>query len=456
MAIRKCVFCLLTAFVGIGCNNAGLCTDAPNPTAAAFAAEKLPAGYVRGDVVSYSYVPNRYWGKAEGYGILPYLFEYGLMAHKDGTALEKFHEENIRRIDLASQWSTAIMLYPRQPEYRDEIVNLMIRCFKHRQLIILSDYFKPDDEKPLRKTIAILEKLWANKDRKLTNPEGDQATGLQLINNILAVKLGDENLRGLGTSGLEEMNRIFKKTLKGRVMEGQRPFQHIKTWYNLIAYCVGAYAANEEDLKKGRHKLPSNADFIGVDVYHWYLFQFSPFDPDDPNIPRQRLLDHAINWQNVITRYYPEGLKVTLGDAWHPKNRNDTHAMLQALELAGADRAMLWFIGLSTHLEKSSYTTPIETMDAYYDAIKAGPWVGLCWWEFGGYKDNVGTLAYIDKKLKHYTPQHREGLDYTQAQLEDYRRRFIRSRMRMFRDVVYNQFGYLNGQRPKEVGAAKR
>jgi hypothetical protein len=26
------------------------------------------------------------------------------------------------------------------------------------------------------------------------------------------------------------------------------------------------------------------------------------------------------------------------------------------------------------------YTTPIETMDRYYDNCKAGPWVGLIWW----------------------------------------------------------------------------
>ena len=65
-----------------------------------------------------SYVPNRYWGIAEGVGILPYLFEYGLMVQKDGRPLEEFHEENVRRIDLAGHWSTAIMLYPRQPEYR--------------------------------------------------------------------------------------------------------------------------------------------------------------------------------------------------------------------------------------------------------------------------------------------------------------------------------------------------
>ncbi|MBN2475418.1 MAG: hypothetical protein JXB62_12475 [Pirellulales bacterium] len=108
----------------------------PNRTPEAFPIEQLPPGYVRGDVVSYSYVPNRYWGRAEAIGKLPYLFEYGLMKQVDGDRLETYHGENVRRIDMASQWSTAIMLSPRFPEYRDELINLMIRCFKQRQLIV--------------------------------------------------------------------------------------------------------------------------------------------------------------------------------------------------------------------------------------------------------------------------------------------------------------------------------
>lgn len=71
---------------------------------------ELPPGYVQGDVASYSYVPIRHWSPEQGIGVLPYLFEYNLMMHKDGTPLEYFHKENIRRIDIASQWSTAIML----------------------------------------------------------------------------------------------------------------------------------------------------------------------------------------------------------------------------------------------------------------------------------------------------------------------------------------------------------
>ena len=57
-------------------------------------AEELPPGYVRGDVVSYSYVPIRTWAPQEGLGILPYLFEYNLMEHRDGVPLETYHQEN--------------------------------------------------------------------------------------------------------------------------------------------------------------------------------------------------------------------------------------------------------------------------------------------------------------------------------------------------------------------------
>jgi len=126
---------LLVAVVTLG---AAACGDANEP--AAPPPEKLPAGFVRGDVVSYSYVPIRHWSPKEGIGILPYLFEYNLQEHRDGTPLESYHDQNIRRIDIASQWSTVIMLYPRHPEYRDEIINLMLRAFRRRQLIVLANY----------------------------------------------------------------------------------------------------------------------------------------------------------------------------------------------------------------------------------------------------------------------------------------------------------------------------
>jgi len=87
--------------------------------------EQLPPGFVRGDVVSYSYVPIRHWSPKEGIGILPYLFEYNLQEQKDGTPLEAFHDANIRRIDIASQWSTVIMLSAR----RDEYVRVKMKMF---------------------------------------------------------------------------------------------------------------------------------------------------------------------------------------------------------------------------------------------------------------------------------------------------------------------------------------
>ncbi len=423
-----------------------------SPTAHAFPVEKLPPGFVRGDVVSYSYVPNRLWGRAESIGILPYLFEYGLMTHKDGTSLEQFHEENIRRIDMASQWSTVIQLYPRHLEYRDEIINLMIRCFKHRQLIALSDYFGPDGSGSLKNLTAILDKLWENRETKLTSPEGDQATGRQLINNILLVKIGDEEFPALKTEGLAAMQCIFDEKIKNRRIDGQRPFAHIKSWYNEVHCGFKSFAIDQQDVDQGRSKLPANIDFFGVDVYHWWGFKSSPFDPDNPSVTPRQIKEHAIWWQNVITKYYGPDFRVTRGDPWIAEHRNDTHALMQAIDLAGADRAMMIFIGTSDYLKETSYTTPIEVMDAYYDSLKAGPWVGQSWWIFDDFKEDMGTLAYLDRKLIHYTPDNEKGSPYSSQQLDNYRRRFIESRMRMFNDVVYNQFGYLNGPAPESKG----
>lgn len=431
-----------------------LAAEKASPSASAFPVPKLPPGYVRGDVVSYSYVPNRYWGREEGYGILPYLWEYAPMLFSDKEPLETFHKENVRRIDLISQWSTVVELYARRPHFRDEVINLMIRAFKHRQLLILRDYIEPrrPDRIPLATTTAILDKLWENRDRPLTNPEGDQATGRQLINNILAIKLGDEGLHIFKTEGVEEMHRLFREKVQGRVIDGQRPFRHIKSWYNDMHYGAGTFAATEEDVAQKRPKWPANCEFVGVDAYHYYFLKNAPFDPDDPKVPRQRLVEEAIRWQNVITKYYGPFFRVSRGRGWMPEYQNDTHAMLQAMDLAGADRAMLFFIGLSSTIPGMCYRTPVETMDAYYDSLKAGPWVGLSWWVFDAGPKGGGTLDYLDKKLKHYTPEHPEGVDYSPAELERFREQFIASRMRMFRDVVYNQFGYLNGPAPDQKG----
>ncbi|MDH4239614.1 MAG: hypothetical protein OEW48_08635 [Phycisphaerae bacterium] len=424
-------------------------------------ANKLQQGFVYGDVVSYSYVPIRHWSPQQGIGILPYLFEYNLMEHKDGTPLETFHEENIRRIDIASQWSTAIMLYPRKPEYRDEIINLMLRCFKNRQLIILADYHNHSTETSYEKVRSILDKLWMNRDKSLTNPEGDSATGRRLINNILAVKLGDEGLCGLGTKGLEKVYSDFNKRVRYFKRDKQTPFAHIRGWYNLISYTgfdyKGCYAASRQDVEgHGRHALPTNTQAIGVDVYHYWIHRFSPFDPADLSIPREKVRAHTTEWHRLRTKYYPQGLDVRVCKnsndpaTWLPECWNDTHAMLATIELAGAKEAMMWFIGVSGQIDATgskdivTYTTPVETMELYYENLKEGPWVALSWWVFGNFKDMHGGLEYYDKKLLHYTPQNPEGIPYSDDMLDYWHNEYVNVKMRMFNDVVYSQFAHLN------------
>ncbi|MHC4733827.1 MAG: hypothetical protein ACYTDW_05120 [Planctomycetota bacterium] len=439
---------LLLAVISFGSLSALANPQIDKPPASS--ANKLTKGFVRGDVVSYSYVPIRHWSPRQGISILPYLFEYNLMEHKDGTSLESFHKENIRRIDIASRWSTAIMLYPRQPEYRDEIINLMLRCYKSRQLIILADYHNHSTETSYEKVRAILEKLWLNRDKSLTNPEGDTATGRRLINNILAIKLGDEGLCGLGTKGLEKVYSDFNKRIRYWKRDSQTPFTHIRGWYNLISYTGldyrGCYAASRQDVDKhGRHAIPANTQAIGVDVYHYWFHSFSPFDPADLSIPRQKVRAHTTEWHRLRTKYYPQGLNVRVcknanePTTWLPECWNDTHAMLAAIELAGAKEAMMWFIG-----------TPVETMELYYENLKAGPWVALSWWVFGNYKDMHGGLEYYDKSLLHYTPQSPEGIPYSDKMLDYWHNEYVKVKMRMFQDVVYNQFAHLNGPVPKK------
>ncbi len=428
---------------------------------------ELPFGFVRGDVVSYSYVPIRHWSPKEGIGILPYLFEYNLQAHKDGTKLESFHDENIRRIDIASEWSTAIMLYPRQPEYRDEIINLMLRCFKNRQLIIMADYHNGLTESAYLKVRDILDKLWQDRDKTLVNPEGDTATGLQLINNVLAVKLGDEGLCGLGTKGLEKVYADFNSRVRQWKRDEQTPFTHIRGWYNMISYTgfdyKGCYAASWQDIDEhGRHQLPSNTQAIGVDVYHYWFPKYSPFDPGSLIVPRRKVRAHTTEWHRLRTQYYPKGLNVGVCKnandpaTWLPECWNDTHALLAAIELAGAKEAMMWFIGNAGQIDATiskhiiTYTTPVETMEVYYKNLKAGPWVALSWWVFGQFKDTHGGLEYYDKTLIHYTPEHPQGVPYSDNMLEYWHTAYVNVKMKMFNDVVYKQFAHLNKpKRPK-------
>lgn len=359
---------------------------------------------MRGDVVSYSYVPNKRWTLEEGKGILPYLCEYGLMKHDDRVPLETFHDQNVRRIDMASQWSTMIMLYARRPEYRDELVRLMLRAYGKRQLLCLRDYWSPKDPEPYGNSAELLLHLWRHRDDELSNAEGDRATGRQLINNIAIIKLGDEGECGLGTEGLREIHEAFYDRIQRRELDGERPFAHIKAWYNMIGYWDGCYAATAEGAARGR---------VAVD-----------------------------HWHDVFTRYYPEGVRMRArepGDATGGvEKQNETHAMLGAIELAGAERAMMVFIGVSAQLceDVKSYSTPIETMDAYYDNLKAGPWIGLVWWRFNDDWGAEGAIGYVDQTLRHRTPDNPDGEPYPPATRDALRDAFIASRMRMFHDVV--------------------
>ncbi len=413
----------------------------------------LPPGYVRGDVVSYSYVPNRYWSRSEAMGVLPYLCEYSIQKHNDAIALETFHKENIRRIDMVSRWSTAIMLYPRKLHYRDEIINLMVRCFKNRQLIILRVYWSPRGDKeftPFEQAIDLLDTLWSKRNEPIYTPEGDCATGRQLINNILLIKLGDEGLGAFGTEGLELVHRTFYEKVRNRTLDGEQPFKHIKAWYNMIGYWNGCYAASQTDLTKyKRRKIPSNAEFIGTDVYHYWGLDWAPFDPYGPDVDRSKVQEVVDHWHSYFTKYYPEGLEM-VADKEHPSptSQNETHAMMGAIDLAKADRAMMFFIGGSSQIESYTYTTPIETMDLLYDNLKAGPWVGLSWWLFDDFSDMGGTIHYVDQDLMHYTKQNPKGEPYRPDQAKALRAEFLASRIRMFEDTVYNQFGHLN-PRPK-------
>lgn len=437
--------------------------------ASAAAAQTLPPGHVQGDVVSYSYVPIRTWRPVEGLGVLPYLFEYNLQACDSRQPLESFHVENVRRIDLASQWSTAIMLYARHDAWRTELINLMLRCYRHRQLIVLANYYDraDKDDGPYGNTRRLLEELWTRRDEIVTNPEGDRASGLQLINNVLANKCGDEGEAALGTAGLGQVYEAFDREVRLRRVDGERPFRHIKAWYNMIGYCAWpgyrGYAASQEDVdRRQRFKLPANTQAIGVDVYHYWGINGSPFDPADLTIPRERVRAHTDEWHRLRTHYYPDGLSVSVcpepakPEFWEPRYWNDTHALLSALELASARNAMLWYIGVSGQLgpadtpADASFTTPVETMEAYFDELKAGPWVALAWWVFGDFSPTThGGLDYYDRTLKHYTREHPAGKPYSPELLDYWHNEYVRVKRAMFRDVVYGQFGHLNGPEPQ-------
>ena len=391
-------------------------------------AETLPPGYVQGDVVSYSYVPIKSWTLQEGIGILPYLFEYGLTLWDGQHSLEYYHAENIRRIDIASQWSTVIGLSNRESGWDNEIVNLMIRCFHNRQLIMLSARTGKHDYH--QNMIDILDYLWSNRDTVLVDPEGDQATGQQLINNIVAADVGDEEECTLGAAGMQQRFAQYDQDIRLRIKNGQYPFSHIRCWLNMLHYSFSCFASSQQDVDDyGRFFLPTNTKFIGVDTYHYW----TGTDPLTMTSAQRRSIADA--WQDIITRYYPQGLTVYPCGSWAKECQNDTHALFNGLPAAGANQAMMIYIANSDSIPGSSYTTPIESMDAFYDSVKAGPWVGLAWWVFDNNHDGGRTLDYIDKTLTHLG-----GVPYTQQQLDDFHDRFVASRMRMFNDVTQNQF----------------
>ncbi|MBN2506280.1 MAG: hypothetical protein JXQ71_06260 [Verrucomicrobia bacterium] len=450
------------------------CGFSPDPPAASKPASAskppppaaLPPGHVRGDVISYSHVPIRTYTPKAGLGILPYLMEYYLMKWSGDQPLAAYHAENLRRIDIASRWSTAIMLYARKDEWHDELIRLMIRAFHHRQLLVIRCYHEtktPPDGQYLN-CRHILDTLWANRDRELVSPEGQRATGRQLINNILAFKLGDEGECGLATAGLQRVYDDYNRQIRLRRLDGEQPFRHIKGWYNMLGYAAlnydGCYAASRADIDQHhRVKLPPNTQAIGVDVYHYWFHPSSPFDPANLAIPRARVRAHSDEWQRIRTRYYPEGLRVGVctnshdPKTWTPACWNDTHALMSAIDLAGARDAEMWYIGCCGQLGPSkgggsTYTTPVETMQAYYDHLKAGPWTALAWWVFGSDRTCHGGLEYYDKTLQHYTPQHPEGEAYSPAMLDYWHNAYVDAKMRMFNDVVDRQFNNLNASPP--------
>ena len=395
----------------------------------------LERGFVQGDAVSYSFVPNQYWTMNEGKNKLPYLCEYQPLK-MTSDEIEPFHDENIQRIDIISQWSTALMFYARREHWNAELIDLMIRGYQKRQLFIIRCYARPNEDEPFANLIDLLNRLWKNRDQVLTNPEGDQATGRQLINNILAVKMGDENLRGLGTDGLGTLYRIFMESITNAEMGGEFPFQHIKPWYNLMGYFMNIYAANEEDVSRGQIPLPKNTQFIGVDVYHYWIK-----DAIDPlTLDANHLYYWAQWWQDVETRYYPGGLKLISGcDQWRPECRNDTHALSDAIKNANAEQAMMFYIGVTGWIDDYSYPSPIEIYEAYFHNLCKGPWVGLAWWLFGDFKNIRGGEHFINRSV--YNPL---DTDYPIDVQDYYYHRYVDSKINMFREVVYEQFRHLN------------
>jgi aspartate/methionine/tyrosine aminotransferase len=66
-----------------------------------------------------------------------------------------------------------------------------------------------------------------------------------------------------------------------------------------------------------------------------------------------------------------------------------------------------------------------------------------------------GGLDYYDRTLLHYTPQHPTGTEYSPEMLDYWHEQYVALKIRMFHDVVYGQFGHLNGP-PPDAGTPLR
>jgi len=75
-----------------------------------FRQKKLAAGYVRATCGELLLRAQPVLGRAEGFGICPYLFEYGVTKWKGDTPAGGIPRREYRRIDMVSQWSTVVGL----------------------------------------------------------------------------------------------------------------------------------------------------------------------------------------------------------------------------------------------------------------------------------------------------------------------------------------------------------
>jgi len=135
----------------------------------------------------------------------------------------------------------------------------------------------------------------------------------KLINNILMADLGDEGLSLLKTEDWP-IERAFQEEIRD---PGDGPRTALCAHQDLVQrvhYGIGCYAANQEDLAKGKLKWPANSEFIGVDVYHFWVSS-TALRSRRSNVPRRRVAQHAIGWQNVITKYHGPDFRVTMATA---------------------------------------------------------------------------------------------------------------------------------------------